>query len=145
MGRKIDTDKTVVFGPERPPKKTNSSNLNNSSLKKLALYINSDEFCLEGYMKLIEKEIQKAGGVKQFLENNKEFAPELKKIAQRSGKKVAKWAPKEFPELELKEEDLKKSYKEQIKIYNEIISSNNDNSSEKESPIIGEGGNDQAE
>ena len=144
MGRKIDDDKPV-FGPERPPKKTNSSNLNNSSLKKLALYISKDTFCLKGFMKLMEKEIQKAGGVKQFLENNKEFAPALKKIAQRSGNEVAKWAPKEFPELGLTEKDLKESYKNQLKIYDKIISSNNDNSSEKESSIIGEGGNDQVE
>ena len=93
----------------------------------------------------MEKEIQKAGGVKQFLENNKEFAPALKKIAQRSGNEVAKWAPKEFPELGLTEKDLKESYQNQLKIYDKIISSNNDNSSEKESSIIGEGGNDQVE
>lgn len=145
MGRKTMSGKPV-FGPEKPPEEKNSSKFsNNSSLKKLALYIHSDEFCLIGYMKLIEEEIQKAGGVEQFLKNNKEFAPELKKIAQRSGNKVAKWTPVEFPELGLTEKDLKKSYKNQLKIYDEIIPSNNDNSSEKESSIIGEGGNDQVE
>ena len=145
MGRKTTHGKPV-FETEKPTKKEISSKIsNNSLLKKLALYINSDKFCLIGYMKLIEEEIQKAGGAEQFLKNNKEFAPEFKKIAQQSGNKVAKWAPKEFPELELKEEDLKKSYENQLKIYDEIISSNNENSSEKESPIIGEGENYQAE
>ena len=95
-------------------------------------------------MKLIAEEINKSGGVKQFLENNKEFAPEFKKIVQLNGNKVAKLTPKKFPKLGLKEEELKESYKQQLKIYDEIISSNKENYSEEKLSIIGEGGNDQA-
>ena len=97
-------------------------------------------------MKLIAEAIKKAVaiGVKQFLENNKEFAPGLK-IAQQSKNRVAKWAPKEFLNIELTEKDLKKSYKNQLKIYDEIISLNSENFFEEELPIIGEVINDQPE
>ena len=58
---------------------------------------------------------------------------------------MAKWAPVEFPELGLTKKDLKESYKNQLKIYGEIIPSNNENSSGKGSPIIGKDRNDQSE
>ncbi len=132
MGRKT-IDGKPVFGPERPPKKeeNNSKNLKN--------------FLVEDWLPLIQKEVEKAGGIKEFLEKFKNLAPQLRKIALENGNKVTKWAPKAFPELELKEEDLNKSYQNQLKIYDEIISSNKENYSDEDSPILGEDGNDQSE
>lgn len=119
------------------------STKNDSFFEKLTKYINSDEFTLAGYMKLLANEIHKSGGMKQFLQDHKEFAPELRKIALQSGDKVSKWAPQNFPELGLTEKKLKTSYKEQIEIYDEIISTKKENDHEEESPVIGEGVNDQ--
>ncbi|MEM6338853.1 MAG: hypothetical protein AAF673_02875 [Pseudomonadota bacterium] len=50
---------------------------------------------------------------------------------------MEKWAPEKFPELKLKEEHLKESYKKQIEIYDEIISSNKENYPEEDTPIMG--------
>ena len=128
----ININGKPVFGPERPPKKTKN---NPNTLKK---------FLIEDWFPSIKRMVEKAGGVKEFLEKYKELAPEFKKIAEKRGDKVAEWGPKVFPELGLKKEDIKKSYKNQIKIYDDIISSNKENI-ENDTELVGKDGNNQSE
>lgn len=131
MKKKETINGKPVFGPERPPKTNNNS----KTLKN---------FLIENWLPYIAQKVEEASGVKEFLEKYKKFAPEFKKIAEKNGGNIAKLAPDMFPELGLKEEDLKESYKKQIEIYDEIISSNKENI-ENDTDLAGEDGDNQTE
>jgi len=110
-----------------------------SKLNFLKLSGEEKDFFLKYWLPGLGEQIKQAGGIEKFIQNNQHLAPQLKKIIFENKDNITETAPKIFPELDLKKEELNESYKKQLKILDNIITpSNEENLSEHETHIMGE-------
>lgn len=103
------------------------------------------DFFLKIWLPKIETQIKKAGGLEKFIEANKHLAPQLKEIALKNKENIKKATPETFTELGFTQQELKKTYTKQIKILDNVITPNEENSTGHESNIMGENGIDKSE